>query len=183
MKLSYEDRILSETAEWIHTNDLVRRVKGDKTGIIDAIHRLTKEEYLETKKESNRIFYKRNDEISSNENFKRSLKVHQWNYDQLLKALEKIPQLSTKKGKLTIKSKPIIKHLEYLMDRDSILMVRVNYQKNLGIISKKMAYQRIEMINELVSQVMKKISVKYESEMKLVRELFQDHSKELKFKI
>ena len=182
MKQSYEDRILVNTGEWTHTNDIVRRVKGDKSGISKAIHDLTKKEYLESKKESNKILYKRNDEISDS-SFRRSMKMHQWNYDQVLNVLEKVQQLSTKKGKLSSKAKLLLKHLEYLLDRNMILMVRIDYQKNLGLISRKIAQRRIGMINELISKVMKKINLKYENDSKLIQEFFQDHNKELKFKI
>lgn len=183
LKLSYEDRILENTNQWIYTNDLVRRVKGSKSGIVEAIHDLTKNEYLESKKESNMIFYKRKDDVVSNEGFKRLMSVHQWNYDQILNAIKKTPKLSTKKGKLSSKAKPIVKHLEYLLDRDSILMARINYQKNLEIIPKKIAYQRISMINELVTKVMKTINTKYEKDITLIQESFQNHEKKLTFKI
>lgn len=182
MKTSYEDRILTNTSQWIHTNDLVRCVKGDKSGIVKAIHDLRENEYLEFKKESNRIFYKRNDEVSDS-SFRRSMTMHQWNYDQVLDVLEKVPELSTKKGKLSKKAKLLLKHLEYLLDRNMILITRINYQTNLGLVSKKIAQQRIIMINGLISQVMKKITAKYEKDMKLVQGFFQDHNKELKFKI
>ena len=109
--------------------------------------------------------------------------MHQWNYDQVLDVLEKVPELSTKKGKLSKKAKLLLKHLEYLLDRNMILITRINYQTNLGLVSKKIAQQRIIMINGLISQVMKKITAKYEKDMKLVQGFFQDHNKELKFKI
>lgn len=182
MKKSYEDRILENTGEWIHTNDLVRRVKGDKTGIINTIQALVKDNSIDSKKEGNRILYKRND-LSTDYSFRRLMEVHQWNYDQVLNALEKVPRLSTKKGKLTSKAKSLLKHLEYLLDRSMILTGRINYQSTLGIISKQVAQQRITMENNITSKVMKKINTKYESDLKLIHEFFQDHNKELKFRI
>ena len=182
MKLSYEDRIIANTGEWIHTNDLVRRVKGDKSGIVKTIHELTKNQSIGFKKEGNRIYYKRND-LSTNYSFRSQMRVHQWNYEQVLNALEKVPKLSTKKGKLSIKAKSLLSHLEYLLDGSIVLIGRINYQNTLGIISKQVASQRIMMENEITSHVMKKINTKYEKEQKLIQEFFQSHNKELKFRI
>jgi hypothetical protein len=182
LKKSYEDRILENTGNWIHTNDLVRHVRGDKTGIINTVKGLINDESLDSKKEGNRVLYKRND-LSTDYSFRRLMEVHQWNYDQVLNALEKVPKLSTKKGKLSSKAKSLLKHLEYLLDGSMILIGRINYQNTLGIISKQVAQQRIAMENQVTSQVMKKINTKYEKEQKLIQEFFQDHNKELRFKI
>ena len=182
MKKSYEDRILENTGDWVHTNDLVRRVKGDKSGIVKTIHELTNNESIGFKKEGNRIFYKRND-LSTDYSFRRLMDVHQWNYDQVLNALEKVPRLSTKKGKLSSKAKSLLGHLEYLLDGSMILIGRINYHSTLGIISKNLAQQRIVMERDVTSQVMKKINTKYEKEQELIQGFFQNHVKELKFKI
>jgi len=182
LKKSYDDRILENTGDWIHTNDLVRRVKGDKTGIIETIRRLIDEKVMDSKKEGNKILYIRKD-LSTDYAFRSLMRVHQWNYDQVLNALEKVPKLSTKKGKLSSKAKPLLKHLEYLLDGSMILIGRINYQSTLGIISKQVAQQRISMENEVTSQVMKKINIKYKKEQKLIHEFFQDHNKELRFRI
>jgi len=183
LKLSYEDRIFVNTSEWIHTNKLVTKVKGDKTAIIEAIHRLSEKGYLESKKEGNMIFYRRKDGIPSNESFLHLMKVEQWNYDQVLGEIKKIPKLTTKTGKISKRSKELVRHLEYLMDGSMILMVRTNYQKNLGLIPSKTAQRRIGIINEMMLKVMKRINTKYEKDLKLVQELFQNHNRELIFKI
>ncbi len=183
MKLSYEDRILSNTSGWIHTNKLVWKVKGDKSGIVKAIHRLSEKGYLESEKEGNMIFYRRKDSIPSNESFLRLMEIEQWNYNQVLEEIKKIPKLSTKTRKISKRSKELVRHLEYLMDNSMILMVRTNYQKNLGLIPQKTAQRRIGIINEMMLKVMTKINAKYEKDLKLVQELFQNHNRELVFKI
>ena len=182
MKKSYEDRILENTGDWVHTNDLVRRVKGDKSGIVKAIHELTENKSIGFKKEANKILYIRND-LSTDYSFRSLMRVHQWNYDQVLNALEEVPRLSTKKGKLSSKAKSLLKHLEYLLDGSMILIGRINYHSTLGIISKNLAQQRIVMERDVTSQVMKKINTKYEKEQELIQGFFQNHVKELKFKI
>lgn len=183
MKESYENRIFKNTGEEIHHNALVRRVKGDKTRIGKVIHELVKSGSLIMRKEKNQNIYKRNDRIPSDINFNYLMKSHQWNYDQVLEEIKKIPKLTTKKGKVSKRTKYLIWHTEQLTNNSMIVMVRTNYQKNLGLIPNRTAQRRIGIINEMMSNVMKKISTKYESEVELVRELFQNHSKELKFKI
>lgn len=183
MRISLEDRILANTSEWRHTNDIVRLVKGDKKFIIKALHDLLENKSLESKKESNKVFYKRKDNIETNTEFLRTLKVEQQNYDWFLEELEKIPKLSTKTGKLSFNAIKHLKHLEHLIDWSSAWIARINYQKHIGITSKKIANQRMSMINESIEEVMKKINKKYEKDMKLVQEHFQNHNKELKFKI
>ena len=183
MRISLEDRILRITNEWRYTNDIVRLVKGDKSLIIKALHDLLDNKSLESKKESNRVFYKRKDDTETNTEFMRTFEVNQQNYDVFLKALEKVSKLSTKKCKLSSNAEGYLKHLEYLIDWNTILMARINYQKHLGIVSKKIANQRISMINDNIEEVMKKINTKYEKDIKLVQEYFQNHNKELKFKI
>ena len=183
MKFSYEDRILENTSEEIHHNALVRRVKGDKTGIGKAIQGLINDGSLNMRKEKNQKIYKRNDTISSEDAFNRLMKMEQWNYDQINNVIKKIPKLTTKTGRVSKRGKYIIRHLEYLTNRSMILVVRTNFQKNLGLISNKIAQRRIRIINEIMSENMENVTTKYKSEIKLVRELFQNHSKELKFKI
>ena len=183
MKLSYEDRILANTSDWIHTNKLVWRVKGDKSGIVKAIHTLAEKGYLVSKKEGNMIFYRRVDHVPSNASFQYLMEVEQWNYNQVLEAIKKIPKLTTKTGKISKRSKELVHHLEGLMDRSMIVMVRTNYQKNLELIPEKTAQKRIGIINEMMLEVMKKINTKYEKNLKLIQELFQNHNRELVFKI
>jgi len=53
----------------------------------------------------------------------------------------------------------------------------------LGIISETRAKKRIKMYEDEMNEVMEKITTKYNKELKLIQEYFQDHNKELSFKI
>lgn len=183
MKESYENRIFANTGEEIHHNALARRVKGDKKRIGDVIHELVDSGYLIMRKEKNQNFYKRNDKIPSEVNFNYLMKSHQWNYDQISEEIKKIPKLTTKKGRVSKRAKYLIWHTEYLTNDSMTMIIRTNYQMNLGLIPNRTAQRRIGIINEMISEIMKEIKMKYENEMSLVRELFQNHSKEFKFKI
>jgi predicted transcriptional regulator len=51
----YDDKILKLTSNWRTTNDIVRKVGGDKSGIIEALKRLLEIGYLENKPDTNKI--------------------------------------------------------------------------------------------------------------------------------
>ena len=184
MKISYEDRIFNVTGEWIHGNAIVVKVKGDKTAIIRTLHNLTDMKYLETKKEGKMIFYRRKDMIESDESFQFThTNVTQKNNIYFLEGFKNISELSTKKNKLSPSAKKILQHLEWILDRNMILITRTSYQMNLGLISERIAQKRIKMVEDERDGFMKKITTKYNNDLKLMQEYFQNHNKELKFKI
>lgn len=186
MRISIEDRILKITGEWIHTNAIVlhKDIRGDKTAIIRTLHKLAKSEDLETKKERNKILYKRRDTARSDEDFQYAFtNVTQRNNNEFLKAIKNIPELSTKKNKLSRRAKEILHHLESLLDLIMIVRIRMSFQMNLGIISEITAQKRIKMYEDEMNEVMEKITTKYNKDLKLIQEYFQDHNKELTFKI
>ena len=59
----YDDRILELTSNWRHTNDIVRKVGGDKSAISQALKRLVEIDHLQVKPNSNKILYKRKDTV------------------------------------------------------------------------------------------------------------------------
>ena len=71
----YDDRILSFTNNWIGTNDLCRRVKGDKAQIILAIKALLAIGYLETRTMDTKIEYKRTDKEQNQEDLEPFRKI------------------------------------------------------------------------------------------------------------
>lgn len=185
MRISYEDRIFNITKEWIHTNAIVlhKDIKGDKTAIIRTLHKLAKNEDLETKKEGNKIFYKRKD-MTSDESFQYTFtNITQRNNNEFLEAIKNDLKLTTKKNKLSPRAKAILRHLEGLLDLIMIVRIRMYFQMNLGIISEITAKKRIKMYEDEMNEVMRKITAKYNKDLKLIREYFQDHNKELSFKI
>lgn len=183
MRISYADRILKITGEWIHTNEIVRQSRGNRTAVIKTLYKLVKSEDLETKKERNRIFYKRKD-MTSDESFQYTFtNVTQRNNNEFLKAINNYSKLTTKKNKLSARAKAILRHLEELLDRIMIVRTRMFFQMNLGIISETRAKKRIKMYEDEMNEVMEKITTKYNKELKLIQEYFQDHNKELSFKI
>ena len=184
MRISYEDRIFNITGEWIHSNKIVERLRGDKTAIIRTLHKLTKMDYLETRKKGNRIEYKRKDMIESDESFQFTFtSVIQKNNYYFLEGFKNISKLSTKKNKLSPNAKKMLHHLEGLLDTSMIVRTRTSFQMNLELISERIAHKRIKMIEDEMNGLMKKITIKYNKDLKLIQEYFQNHNKELSFKI
>jgi hypothetical protein len=179
----YDDKILEHTSEWITTNALVRRVIGDKTGIIKGIKELKSLEYLESRKIGNTIQYRRKDGIQTNDNFNKIIKIKQMNQDIEFEAIEKITSLTTKSGKLSKKAKNLLEHIEDQIDMTYIVMTRVKYQEQLGIIQHRMAQKRIVQLESFISKIMNKINTKYSKDIKSIQEYFQNHSKEYRFKV
>jgi len=70
-----EDRILNNTSEWIHKTALWKLLiepKVDKKRCFDTIDNLVKENLLDTKKEQNRHYFRRKNEILTDKEFEES---------------------------------------------------------------------------------------------------------------
>lgn len=183
MTTHYDDKILGNTSEWIGTNALVLAVKGDKTGTIKAIHELESMSYLESRKVRNSIEYRRKDTVDSEFNFSSLIEVFEINQDVELKEIEKIKELKTKSGKLSKRSIDILTHIQSQIDGAYIVIIRMNYQEKLGIIPHRTAQKRIKSLESIISKIMNTINTKYSQDIKLIQEFFQNHTKELRFKI
>ena len=184
MRISLEDRIFEHTGEWIYGNKIAKKVKGDKTAILNKLHNLAKIGYLETKKEGNKIFYKRKNIVESDEEFQWTFtNITQKNNSYFLEKIKKISKLATKKNKLAPSGKIILQHIEHLQDQNNSQIIRTIYQKNLGLISERIAHKRIKILEDERDRLMKKIREKYNKDLKTMQEYFQNHIKELKFKI
>ena len=79
MTTIYDDKILNLTTNWRATNDIVRKVGGDKSAIIQALKRLLEMGYLETKPDKNKVIYKRMDTAQSEFNFIQMMSVFEIN--------------------------------------------------------------------------------------------------------
>jgi len=56
----YDDKILELTGNWKLTNDIVRKIGGDKAAISSALKILELIGYLQTKPDKNKLIYKKN---------------------------------------------------------------------------------------------------------------------------
>jgi len=65
----YDDKILELTGNWKFTNDIVRKIGGDKSAIVETLKILENIGYLQTKPDKNKLVYKKNDDVQSEFNF------------------------------------------------------------------------------------------------------------------
>ena len=179
----YDDRILSFTNDWINTNDLVRRVKGDKTKIIPACKELVELGYLDMKTDGYVKRYKRLDKAQSQKQFDHLIELFESNKLIAIDEINEMKTLVTKKGILTRRGEALLDWIQSeLIDRSFMVMTRLKYQDTLKLLPHSIVNKRLQRIDEFVNSVMKCLApLKQE---KLILERFQNHTHKLEpFKI
>ena len=79
MTTIYDDKIFKLTSNWRTTNDIVRKVGGDKSATINALKRLLEIGYLGTKPDTNKVLYKRTDAVQNEFDFIQMMSVFEFN--------------------------------------------------------------------------------------------------------
>ncbi|PBO85072.1 MAG: hypothetical protein COA77_06000 [Thaumarchaeota archaeon] len=190
MSILLEDRILENTSEWINKTELWRKTKSDKKTCFGMIDYLVKEEFLETKKEKNRHYFRRKNAIMTDKEFEESEMRHRrwkitkinaintinkplFNYIKIRKQFE--PRTKLIKGGL--------ESLDYYMNSSTAHIARLRLAKAYGIINKRTAEKRINMIEKSIN-----ISAKYfldtnPDEVEQIKEYNKRISRRTSFKI
>ena len=151
MTTQYDDLILKHTGNWKNTNAIVTKVGGDKSAIVQAIQRLVEMDYLEVKPNSNRILYKRKNTAQTEFNFIRMMEHMEVNQKTEINALSQFSTLLMKDGKrLRQKSTDVLEHINEEVNRAYMVKKRLNHQKNLEIISRSMADERIKKLDDYI---------------------------------
>ena len=189
----YNDKILEYTPEWISTNQLIEKMHGNKTLILENIKTLESDGYLVMKQEGNKKFYKRDDNGDSELGFLSIITMMEWNQNI---ELDKIKELTTIsygiyvvnengyeqwENELTNDGKELLDHIQDQVDRAYMVMVRMNYQAKLRLITQKIADERTKRLQQHIDKTMTALTSKYDN--KLIKEYFQNHVTRLEFKI
>ena len=189
----YNDKILELTPTWISTNQLIEKMHGNKTLILENIKTLESDGYLVMKQEGNKKFYKRDDNGDSELGFLSIITMMEWNQNI---ELDKIKELTTIsygiyvvnengyeqwENELTNDGKELLDHIQDQVDRAYMVMVRMNYQAKLRLITQKIADERTKRLQQHIDKTMTALTSKYDN--KLIKEYFQNHVKNLQFKI
>ena len=183
---------MNNCGEWASASEIVRRVqaynkgisgkRGDRNSILEAIRNLADDDYLEFKKVKNRHEYMRNDKADSELKF---LSIMQGFEDIQKMQLDEINQdkiiFLPDHTRLTIDGEMLLDSIQDEMERAYTLMVRMNYQAQLDVISKRDADERSKRLQEHIDKTMKMLKRKYPANM--IKEYFQNHVKNLQFKI
>ena len=175
----YNDKILELTPTWKHTNHIVERIHGNKTLILKAIKDLLDKDYLQFKQVGNRKLYKRNDSGDNEIGFMGIMKNFEEMQKLELDEIKKIPTI----GYLTLtqQGKDLLDHVQEQVDRAYIVMVRMNYQAKLRVITQRIADERTKQLENYIDKIMSVLTNEYDHN--LIKEYFQNHEKRLDFKI
>ena len=187
----HDTAILNSCGEWTHASEIIRRVvrhnrqtygkKGDRNSILVAIRNLADDDYLEYREVKNRHEYKRNDKADSQLKFSSIMK----GFEDIQKIqLDEINQnkiIFLSNNRLAIDGEILLDSIQDEMEKAYTLIVRMNYQAQLDVISKRTANERSKRLQEHIDKTMKMLTRKYPANM--IKEYFQNHVKNLQFKI
>jgi len=130
----YDDKILALTGNWKFTNDIVRKIGGDKSAIIEALKMLKIIGYLQIKPDKNKIVYKKNDQIQSEFNFLMMMDFFESNQKMAINFIHQIPTLmKSDEIRLREKSLDLLERIQNDVDRAYLVIIRNNYHEQLGL--------------------------------------------------
>lgn len=184
MTTIYDDKILNLTSNWRTTNDIVRKVGGDKSGIIQALKRLLEMGYLETKPDTNKILYKRMDAVQSEFNFIEMMAIFELNQKTELNVIKQIPTIMMSDGvRFRKKGLELLEHIQEEVNRAYMVIFRIDCQQKSGIIPYKIAKERKEKLDKYIEKIMSTILNKYQEgkTRTSIQEYFQNYTVELEF--
>ena len=182
----YDDLILKNTSHWRATKDIVRKVGGDKSAIIQACKRLVETDHLETNPNKNKIMYRRKDTAQSEYNFIIMMDRFEVNQKTELNALNQFSTLLMKDGKrLRQKSIDVLEHINEEVNRAYMVKVRLDYQKNLSLIPDHIAEERIKKLDKYIEKIRSAIMSKNKDSqtVKVIQDYLQNHTTKFEFKI
>ena len=182
----YDDLILKNTSNWRTTKDIVRKVGGDKSAIIQACKRLVETDHLETNPNKNKIMYRRKDTAQSEYNFIIMMDRFEVNQKTELNALNQFSTLLMKDGKrLRQKSIDVLEHINEEVNRAYMVKVRLDYQKNLSLIPDHVAEERIKKLDKYIEKIRSAVMSKNKDSqtVKVIQDYLQNHTTKFEFKI
>ena len=182
----YDDLILKNTSNWRTDKDIVRKVAGDKSAITQACKRLVETDHLETNPNKNKVMYRRKDTAQSEYNFIIMMDRFEANQKTELNALNQFSTLLMKDGKrLRQKSIDVLEHINEEVNRAYMVKVRLDYQKNLSLISDHVAEERIKKLDKYIEKIRSAVMSKNKDSqtVKVIQDYLQNHTTKFEFKI
>jgi hypothetical protein len=170
----------SKTAIW----DEICRITGmevNKKAVFDRINHLESVGHIESKSVKNRKQYRRKDSGDSHLEFIEIMENFEWNQKQELDEIKKLKTITKANGKLSKTGKDLLDHVQGEVDRAYMMIVRVGYQSQLSVIPNDIGNERIETLEDYIDVIMNALQKKYDK--KVMKEYFQNHVKNLQFKI
>ena len=182
----YDDLILKNTSNWRVTNDIVRKIGGDKSEIIQACKKLEETDYLETNPNKNKIMYRRKKTPQSEFNFINMMDNMEANQKSELNSLNQFSTLFMKDGKrLRQKVLDVLAHINEEVNRAYMVKVRLEYQMKSSLIPDSIAEDRIKKLDKHIEKIMNAIISKNKNNRaaEAIQDYFQNHTTKFEFKI
>lgn len=182
----YDDLILKNTSNWRTTKDIVRKIGGDKSAIIQACKRLVETDHLQTNPNKNKVMYRRKDTAQSEYNFIIMMDRFEANQKTELNALNQFSTLLMRDGKrLRQKSIDVLEHINEEVNRAYMVKVRLDYQKNLSLIPDHVAEERIKKLDKYIEKIRSAVMSKNKDSqtVKVIQDYLQNHTTKFEFKI
>lgn len=180
----HDNKILENTSNWRNTKSIVGKVGGDKTAIVEAIHRLEEIDYLEVSKDKNKILYKKKDTMQSEFSFLKMMETLEVNQKTELNIIKQIPTIMMEDGKrFRNKGLRLLEHIQEEVNRAYMVIIRIDYQVKLSIIPLSIAKERKEILEKYIEKIMYTILNRYkENNTKTaIQGYFQNHTIKLEF--
>jgi len=173
------DKILELTPTWIHVNALHLQLDCNKSLFLKTYKKMVDDDYLEIDEIGRKKFLKNNYHGDTEMKFSSIMAVMVMNQNY---ELDEIKKLSTI-GYLTLTNEglALLDHVQDQVDRAYIVMVRMNYQSKLRVITQRVADERTKRLQDHIDKIMTALTSKFNND--LIKNYFQNHLTRLEFKI
>jgi hypothetical protein len=179
-------------SQWCESKTWVWKKIGvnvNKKHIFDNIDNLVSKGHLEEREIKNKTQYRRNDKGDSELGFLSLMEMNKANQKYEFNRIKELTTIGhktiTDEGEeeivFTDEGKELLDHVQDQVDRAYMVMIRMNYQSNLKVISQRIANERTELLQQHIDKIMKALTNKFNND--LIKEYFQNHVKHLEFKI
>lgn len=186
MTTKYDDKILELTGNWKLTNDIVRKIGGDKTAISNALKILELIGYLQTKPDKNKLIYKKNENAQSEFNFLKMMEFFESNQKIQINFIKQIPTIMKLDNvRLREKSLDLLERIQDDVDRAYLVMIQNRQHEEIGILSTQITQERKKILISYANKILNALLDKYpQKHIRVpIKKYFQNNSAKFEFKI
>ena len=186
MTTKYDDKILELTGNWKLTNDIVRKIGGDKSAIVEALKVLEIIGHLQTKPNKNKLVYKKNDKVQSEFDFLKMMELFESNQKTQINFIKQIPTIMKSDGiRLREKSLDLLERIQDDIDRAYLVMIQNNSHEEKGTLSSQIVHERKKILDVHTNKIINAILDKYSQKhiRVAIQKYFQNNNAKFEFKI
>ena len=186
MTTKYDDKILELTGNWKLTNDIVRKIGGDKKVISGALKILELIGYLQTKPDKNKLIYKKNENAQSEFNFLKMMEFFESNQKTQINFIKQIPTIMKSDNiRLREKSLDLLERIQDDVDRAYLVMIQNSQHEAIVLLSPQTTQERKKILISYVNKILNALLDKYpQKHIRVqIQKYFQNHGAKFEFKI